>query len=384
MQMLAARRDGSRLTALSVGLSLAALAGGAGCSHPPLLAAPHRFVRLDALLPLNPSWSQVEALDREVARLKTSPSQSGPIRYEPHAALPAFVPRATAPASMAAERAAQVERDAKRYLDSLQKSIGETDRSIMSIERRREQRRVEAGVAARLAEAAAKLRAENAVRSFAIRDRLRTLAFRDIVVKSQVQDLAQAHTRDPKPLREAQNEHAALVAEMDRLKAENRALLTQDIAMQTARQRDAITRDEQAKSRDRLAKRAEDLKSEMQDKIAAAMSRQRDTAIPPPAAPKLPPLDPRTTPLPLPPERGVVLAPAAASVESALNRQAALWQAQRAKIVAEIRADTEKAVQQVALRRGWTLEEAPRPGALDATKEAAEDLRGQWRIASIP
>jgi hypothetical protein len=357
-----------------------ALLGGAGCSRPVLPAAPHRYVRLDALLPLHPSWEQIRALEREVARLKTASVQAGSFQYEPHLALSTFTPRLSPPANMAVERAAQVDRDARRYVDSLRKSLTDANRSIISIERRREQRRVDADVAARLAEAARALKDENDVQAFAIRKRLEALATRDIVVRSQIQDLAQARTLDRRPLRTAQAEHAAIVADMARLKEESTALLAEDVARMVAGRRDVILRDEQAKSRDRLAKREEELKGEIEDKLAAAMRAQRDTAIPPPAAPRLPAPDPRTTPLPLPAGASAPIVAAPTLVQPALDRQSAIWQAQRGSLIAEIRADTAKAVEQVAMRRGWILVAGPQGGATDATDEAADDLRAQWQM----
>jgi hypothetical protein len=339
-------------------------------------------VRVDALLPLHPSWEQIKSLDRELAQMKSAPNQAGEMRFEPHPALPVFVPRTVTPANQAVERAAQIEKDAARYLASLQKSLASANQSIMSIERRREQRRIDAAVAERLADAAKKVRDENEVKLFAIAQRIKALALRDIVVRSRIQDLAQARSTDLKPLRDSQTEHTAILAELDRLKAENRAILTQDIAAAAARRRDVFLREEQAKSRERLAKRDEELKAEAQDKIAAAMRKQRDTTIPPATDRNLPAPDPRTAPLPIPVETAYVSS--AAPVRSALDRQSAVWQAQRATLIDEIRADTKKAVKQVAARRGWKLEEHPTPGALDGTDEAADELRTQWTMGKSP
>lgn len=365
-------------------LALLVPVGGAGCSHPPLLAAPHRYVRVDALLPLHPSWDQIRALDRELARLKTAPAQSGAFQYEPYPALPVFTPRISSPTNLAVERAQQVKEDAKRYVASVTNTVRNSNRSILAIERRREQRRIDAAVAARVADATQEMRNVNAVRMFAIAERLRSLAFRDIVVQSQIQDLEQAHTRDLKPLRDAQAEHAAIVAEAARLRAENAALRAQDVATTIARKRDAFYREERARSDERIAKREEELNAELQDKVAAAMSKQRDTAIPAPVAPRLPPPDPRATPLPLPPEPQVTLVSASSRVQSALARQSALWVAQRKALIDEIRLDTMKSVQQAANRRGWKLENAPAPGVADGTTEMADDLRAQWTIGKAP
>lgn len=367
-----------------VALPLLVIIGGAGCSHPSLPVAPHRYVRLDALLPLHPSWSQIQSMDRELARLKTAPQQAGPLRYEPHAAVPIFVPRATTPANMAKERAAQIDLDAKRYLESLRGSLASVNRSVLAVERRREQRRVDAAVAVRLADEAKRLQGIIDVKLFAIRERLKSLVLRDIVVKSQIQDLAQAHAVDITPLRTAQAEHADILKEVARLRAEDAALRAQDVAIETQRKRDTFYREETARSRERIAKRETELKAEMEDKLNLAMRQQRDTAIPPPAVPVLPPVDPRTTPLPLPVNAGPALVSASARVQPVLNRQAAIWEAQRTTIIDEIRADTRKAVQQVALERGWKLDPGPSPGALDGTKEAADALRAQWQIRSAP
>src|SRR5438105_15855993 len=95
-----ARRDNARYLCVSA-LALLVILGGASCSHPPLPAAPHRYVRLDVLLPLHPSWSQIRSLDEEIVRLKTAPQQAGMLSYEPHTSVPIIVPRIAAPGSMA-------------------------------------------------------------------------------------------------------------------------------------------------------------------------------------------------------------------------------------------------------------------------------------------
>ena len=236
----------------------------------------------------------------------------------------------------------------------------------------------------RLADAAKRRRDENDVSVFAIGQRIRALLFRDIAVRSRIQDLAQARSTGLLPLRSAQAEHAGILAEIDRLTGENHGLVTQDIVIETARKRDSFYREELAKSKERLTEREVALKSETQDKIAAALRRPHDTGIPPPADPRLPPPDPHMTPLPLPPESDAAIVSLPSNTQIALNRQSVVWKAQRNTLIAEIRADTWKAVQQAALRRGWRLEATPKPGALDGTDETADDLRAQWTMGKTP
>ncbi len=66
-------------------------------------------------------------------------------------------------------------------------------------------------------------------------------------------------------------------------------------------------------------------------------------------------------------------------VNAALARRRADWEAQRQRLIAVIRTDTAKAVEQVARRRQWTLAPEGTPGATDATGEAAKALRIQWQ-----
>ena len=382
--MLPRERCGTPRYVPTIALLTPVLFWGAGCSRPPTLIAPHRYVRLDALLPLHPSWAQIQALDREVARLKTAPAQAGSFDYEPYPALPVFVPRVSTSANAGAERAAQVDREAKRYIDSLSKSLDAVNQSLLGVERRREQRRVDAAVAARIADLKKQLQAENDLKLFAIQQELRKLTFRDIVVNSRIQDLAQAHTRDMRPLREAQAEHETILADIGKLNTANSAIVDQDVVKEAGRKRDAYYREEQAKSRQRLAKRAGELNADRQEKVAAALKQQRVTPIPPLASRELPPVDPHSTPLPLPAEAAISVQPAAARLMPALNKQAMLWETQRSNLVSEIRADTSKAVQQVALRRGWKLVPGPELGAEDGTSEAAEAVRGQWQAGKTP
>ncbi|HLJ54692.1 MAG TPA: hypothetical protein VKT77_06595 [Chthonomonadaceae bacterium] len=333
-------------------------------------------------MPLHPSWQQIVTLDRDVAALKSAPQQAGTMYYAPHGAPALFAPQTATPVNIARERAVQADLDAKRYIDSLRKSLTEANQSVLALERRREQRRVDASVATRLADEAKRLQALNDVRLFAIKERLKGLALRDIVVRSQIQDLAQAHTTDVVPLRKAQDEHASILKEITSIKLEDADIRAQDVGQIAARNRDQFYREEQALSRDRIAARETALAGELRDKVAAAMVQQRDTGVPPPTAMSLPPVDPRATPLPLPQEAGAVTFSGAARVAPAVSREALEWQSQRSAILAEIRADTVKSAEESAARRGWVLVAGPRPDARDGTKEVADDIRTQWRITT--
>jgi len=202
---------------------------------------------------------------------------------------------------------------------------------------------------------------------------------RDIVVHSQIVDLAQARSADVAPLRAAQSEHATIVRDLARLKTEEVTLRKMDVSAEAARQRDTIYRDELARSRDRVAKREDELKLEMQEKLSNAAIHQRESDIQPSSPAFLPQPDPHATPLPLHSDADVVSL-TSTSARTAAERQSVLWQVQRASLIAEIRADTLNAVQQVAQRRGWILDTVGAPGSPDGTAEAADELRAQWRI----
>ena len=250
----------------------------------------------------------------------------------------------------------------------------------MSVEQRREQKRINAAAAARLAETSRQIEAENRVKEFAIRQRLNTLILRDIVVKSVIQDQSQAHTRDKQPLRTAQAEHESIAADIKQLNTQLEELLKQDLVKEATRKRDIFYREELARSRERLNRRSEELKADTKEKLDAANRQVRDTPIIEAAVPNLPPVDPHSTPLPLPAEPTASLDPGPSRVQPAMERQAVLWGAQRTNLVNEIRADAAKAVEQIALRRGWKLVRGPEPGASDGTSEAMDDFRQQWRM----
>ena len=378
--MLHQARGVNAQSKISLTLAMAGLLWGAGCSNPTLQVSPHRFVRIEALVPLHPSYEQVRSLDREVARLKTAPSISGQFSYSDHPGIALLKPRSTPSANLATQRAAQIDLDERRYLDSLRKSLTNSNQSVLTAYRRREQRRVELAVNVHMAEAAKALQDVNDVKLFAIRERIRTLSLRDIVVKSQIQDLAQARTADITPLRSAQNEHTAILHDVGILKTEDAAIRAQDINLEVRRTRDSFYKEELTRSKEIVAKREEELRAETRDRVAAAQREQRLSVIPVPEQPSLPPIDPRSAPLQTPVGTKLEFSAGAIQVQPVVVRQSRIWEAQRAALMAEIRADTIRAVQQVALQRGWRLELSQQNGAIDGTSEAADDLRTQWRM----
>lgn len=373
------RRDGRKPSLLAI-ICLTVFVA-TGCSHPPQMPAARRYVRMDALLSLHPSWTQVTSLDQELQRLHAAPAQVGALHYDPLPSPPNFTPGEISSKNLAAERDKQVTRDTARYFDSLSKSQDAQNQSIMALMARREKKRVDTEVAQRLAEEERSLRDLNEVKAFSIRQQIRSLTFSDLVVQSRILDLSQGVLTDTTPLKQAQLEHSSYLSVIERLKAENRDLLTEDFLAAAAKKREAFYREAQKNSQDRMNKRLESLERDKQEKISEAKNKQKDTAIPEPAKPELPPADPHVTALPLPPDtiQNTALPSAQAKVVAALDRQRVIWQTQRSSLVAEIRSDTEKAAQQIAAEHGWVLVRQGDPRALDSTAEVADALRAQWR-----
>ena len=97
----------------------------------------------------------------------------------------------------------------------------------------------------------------------------------------------------------------------------------------------------------------------------------------------LPPADSRETPLNLPPgfQAPAAMQSADVLVKQAAARQQSVWQAQRERLLAAIRADTQQAIAQIARQRGWKLVPAGTPRAQDETDTVRPLLRAQWQQA---
>ena len=343
----------------------------AGCRRPAVLPPAPRYVRWEALLPLHPAWTQTQSLERIAGSLApvNEAIKGG------SSALPSPFPFVqTTPKNLAEERRRRIKDDADKYLEQLALFLIADNAQRLDRETRARKRQADAQYRRELEGREAQLKAEAAKRTSALNAKINRLGYTAIDYESQVRVytnamkiVAQAN------LRAVNQQIDALTTERDAIPTDFRpAALTQLQAR----------REELTHAVDTFQKRrAAELAAELQDQLANRSSQLEAAAgaittlgQSLPATPK-----PAAVPVPPPPDFGAARSAAQAQITAALARQKTATAAQRDRLIAVIQADTDQAVQQIAIREGWRLVPAGTKFASDATDDAAKALRAQWK-----
>ncbi len=373
-------RCGNRATGAATLIGLLLIANLSGCGRAIAPSATFRYVRIEPLLTYHPSWKQLAELENQVALIGKQGGASSANAF----VLPDFPaplpPNASVALSQGVERQSQIERDARQYAEGLDRSLSATNRILIGQERRREQKRVEKELGAKLLEAERILREVNLVKQFAIMEKIKSLSFQQAILLSQINVYLQVTRSDNLALSRSQTELKAVVNEIEGLNESLRNLKNADLTAQSNSKRSAILKSLEAMSAERLAKRLSDLDADKAEKVADALQVQKLDPVP----------VPQTATLPIKSISSVLTLPATGFLPgknfesetagvSARNRLLESSRQQRELLLVEIRKDTEQATEQAALRHGWTLVESNRKGASDATEEMKALLREQWR-----
>src|SRR5579871_1560666 len=366
---------------------------GIGCQPPAAPALPRRTVRMQALLPLHPAWAQMVALDRDLAQIHNgvAPGDTAPFQVAP----PALFALDTAPPpALAQQREALVEADMQAYLDQLGVALKSREEGALariveppkpagpSAETLRHQAEVE--------NIAQELRDKAALQAAPLKSELVTLNFRAVVLQSQIDA---ATTLFPnvlrnQPLFDAQLQMAEVNRQIDVKTTQIDGLEKADFLGEA----EYYLRDEKGfvpvpeeTPQQRLARRRAEqralLDREREQALAKAKAELKAQPAPLPELTGGPaqPQNPRAVSLSpfVAPDMPAAFAKAQAQVDAARAREHTLHEAEKARLLAQIRADTEKAILQIARQQGWVFVPEGQSRE-DWTEPVAQALRAQW------
>ncbi len=378
--MIIDERCGNRAAGVATLICLLLIVNLTGCGRAIAPSATLRYVRMEPLLAYHPSWKQLAELEKQVALIGKRGEASNANAF----VLPDFPaplpPNASMTLSQGVERQSQIEHDARQYAEGLNRSLSATNRILMGQERKREQKRVEKELGAKLLEAENILREVNIIKQFAIMEKIKSFSFQQAILLSQINVYLQVTRSDNLALNKSRAELKAVVNEIEGLNESLRNLKNADLTAQSNSKRSAILKSLEAMSAERLAKKQSDMDADIAEKVTEALQVQKLDPVPLPETAVLP-LKSISSVLTLPatsflPGKNTEAAMAGVSARERLLESS---RQQRELLLVEIRRDTEQATEQAALRHGWKLVEANRKVASDATEEMKALLREQWR-----
>lgn len=231
--MLPAKRGGAVTRNASLLALLAMTAGGlTGCRNaaPPHLT-PRQTVRLDALLPLHPAWAQVQALDAAQARFPAAQVQAASLKY-PLTPLPEiFTPPVAVPPSLAGERDRRVQEDALHYVQQTEQALTAKNIDIMQRFERHEHRQTEAVYGRALADRELQLSAANEKEANLLEERINTLGFRLVALRTQIDAYTSRLNQDPRNpvVQDAVRQEALVSAQLNALDVQRKAVLDRKV-----------------------------------------------------------------------------------------------------------------------------------------------------------
>ena len=376
----ATARTASHLALLTTLMYLAT-----GCrTATPSLPATHQYVHLEALLPLHPAWAQVRALDIAQGHLHAAQAQASTLQY-PLTPLPeVFTPPVTVPPSLAAERDKRVQEDALHFVQQTEQALIAKNNDIMQRFERNERRQNAAQYARAFADRELKLNAANEQEANQLTERVNTLGFRQVALRTQIEAYTNRLNQDPRNpvVQDAVRQEALVSEQMSALTDQRKAILARNVRALAVEQLAPQKLQWQQESDARLAARKNELADSVRQQVDQARARLKNDIkpIPPLASAPLPPAEPQATPLPLPlaPDAAGSIGHAQAQLSAAMAHEQQAWQLQRDALLAAIRADTMQAVTQIARKQGWNLVPVGH-GGQDVTPQAAGALRAQWQ-----
>ena len=369
--------------ALLLALLISCIMCWSGCRHNDLSPIGRHSVRVDALLSLHPAWAQVTSLDHAIAEFQAHTPQSGQIAPDLPPMPSRFTPPQTVPSNLAQERQRAARENAARYVQQLADSLRLRDEGVLQREEEREAKETLAQYRRELAARETGIRAERTRQARELDRQITKLRFQDVAFQTQI-----AVYKD-QALADATLQHNKLLAEINTL-SEQRAALVDAATIQSlavaAMQPRRLELD--AASARRLKEKGEAFAKQRADRVQAEQSRlvNQIEDLPPIEQTPLPPDDGREAPLALPPagESQAAMNAAEAQMRGSRTQQQAAWTAQRNRLIAAIRSDTQNAVAQIAQQRGWKLVLPGTPLAQDDTSAVAPLLRAQWQQGKTP
>ena len=338
---------------------------------------PQHFVRIDTLIPLHPASSQIAFQDKTTAAIIASAETLTTPQPAARKPLPErFAVGVLVPPSMAREREQRIASDARRYLALLEDSLTRRNEEILEREQRVSNRQTALEIEAEQFQREQELRAQYERERTELKRQRLQMELRQVVLRSQERAFIGMMRSDATlQLNQAKNRIAALDVQLEQKD-------TRKIPVFVAATMSKFKQDRETELMRRLANRKKRLKEETANRVAREQLRldtesesipELQTSVLASAAP---------ADKPLPPLETSSAAPFAATKP---NLRIALSQAQteqstlRTKWLAVLRADTEKAVAQIAVREGWKLVRQGTSNATDYTAKAADALKAQWK-----
>jgi len=338
---------------------------------------PQHFVQIDVLIPLHPAYSQIVFQDKTTTAITASAetfAMPQPIATKP---LPErFDVGVLVPPSMAREREQRIASDARRYLALLEGSLARRNEEIFEREQRvgRKQAAIEIEVE--------RLKREQILREQYERERTalerqrQPLEVRGVVLRRQERVWVGMMRSDAAlQLNQVKNRIAAFDKQLEDTDIRK-------IPALIAKGMSDFKKDREADLMRRLENRKKRLEEETANRIAREQLRLDNEleSIPElheavlsasaPADKPLPPLETSST---------VPFTAAKPNLRAALSQAQTQQNMSRIKWIAVLRADTEKAVLQIAVRDGWKLVQQGTPNASNYTAQAADALKSQWK-----
>lgn len=357
----------------------------AGCHRQPPAVVPH-YVRMEALLSLHPMWASVVALDQAAQQRDKTPSAtlkwtatSVPADFTP----PTFTPTRSVEAQ-------PVEDYVRRNLLEAASLARERNRRTLAREGRIERRKVERAYAQERARREAALREERGRAAAALDAKIQALQFREAALQVQIRAYSTIGTGNGISADDARRQRALVQTSIADLQSQQKNLLgdvREEVVAGMKPFRDKLDMESAA----RLAQRAAALEAEAQKLEQAAIRRSAQDMIKLDMASEAIPLIGRSSSAPatVPPMPVAQLAaPDVTGAQARANAGAGnrLTQhlrdqlAQRARLLQDVQADTQRAVEQIARQNGWTLVAEGTSNATDVTAAVASALRAQWQL----
>lgn len=383
--LLSVQGEGTAHKALLLALLILLITSGGliqGCKQPVLGSAAHQSVRVETLLSLHPAWAQVVTLDRTINQF----AHRIPVQEVIASPLPPMPPNLSAPPplppTIVQDRQQRTRDYETQYLQQLAETLRLQDEIYLTRLARRLEKEAESQYQKDLAERTAAIRAGRLREAKDLDRQITILQFKDVAFQSQLR----AYSSNEQAYSDADLQHKRIEVLIKELSTKADILVSAAIisdlaktALATRRQELQLQAEKQVEQerQDLAAKRAEHIKQE-QGKLTSD----------PDLIPSI-----ETTPMPQAEEKETPLAPLSSAlseggmreaenvVKSALTEQQKSWQAQRERLIATIRADTQQAINQIAQERKWLLVPPGTPHSQDVTDIVKPLLQTQWKQA---
>ncbi len=342
-------------------------------------AVPQHFVQIEALLPLHPAYAQAALHDRTAAEIVQSAETIATPQPIPAKPLPAsFSAGVLIPPSMAREREQRIAVDSRRYLALLEDSLTRRNGEILEREERAGKKQIAVEIEAERLKHEQTLREQYAHERADIERKRLTFEFRREALRSQERVYNGMMKADA--VLQLNQVNGNITAFNNKLKQIEIAVA--DIPGTAASELISLVNQREAELKSRLQNRRNRLKQEVEDRKDREQLRldSESESIPELTASVLPTSAPSDKPLPpLDAASSAALAAVKPNLRAALTQAQAEQKPSREKFLAVLRADTQKAVEQIALREGWTLVPPGTLNASDYTAHAADALKDQWK-----